>query len=241
MYMVTFITFGNINYMNSLKRIRNEAKNMKIFDNILTLNERDLENRCPIFWDSHKDFILKNPRGYGYWLWKPFIILKTLESMNDNDILLYSDAGCSFNKSGLPRMYNYLNIVKNNSSGVLSFQLQHNIKNYTKMDLLDYLGMNNTETLNSKMLVGGIIFFRKCENTIKLVNEWYKISCNYHLIDDTKSILTNDISFIEHRHDQSVLSLLIKKYGANILSDETYFNYFNIKGKNYPIWATRLK
>ncbi len=31
------------------------------------------------FWKKHGTFIESNPRGYGYWLWKPFIIKETLQ------------------------------------------------------------------------------------------------------------------------------------------------------------------
>ena len=48
----------------------------------------------PEFWNNHSEFILANKRGYGYWLWKPYLIMKTLEQMNDNDILVYADCGC---------------------------------------------------------------------------------------------------------------------------------------------------
>ena len=40
-----------------------------------------------------KIMITKNPRGYGYWLWKSYIIKKTIEKMSDDDILLYLDCG----------------------------------------------------------------------------------------------------------------------------------------------------
>jgi hypothetical protein len=47
---------------------------------------------------------------------------------------------------------------------------------------------------------------------MNFVNEWYILGCNYHLIDDTNSITDNDSEFVDHRHDQSIFSLLIKKY-----------------------------
>jgi hypothetical protein len=238
---IYFITFGSQLFSNSIKRIYNEANSFRFFDNMLLLNEIDLENRYPLFWNSHKEFVLNNKRLYGYAIWKSFIILKTLESIEENSILLYADSGCTLNSNGLNRMNDYLNIVRNSKNGILSFELPFLEKQYTKMDLFEYMNLNNNEFKSSKQILGGIIFFRKCEKTIKFVKEWYEISCNYHLIDDSPSILPNDEIFIEHRHDQSVFSLLAKKYGTEILPDETYFNDFNTDGMNYPIWATRLR
>ena len=29
--------------------------------------------------------------GAGYWVWKPYIVLKTLLAMNDDDVMFYND------------------------------------------------------------------------------------------------------------------------------------------------------
>ena len=34
-----------------------------------------------------------NLQGAGFWVWKPFIILKELEHLEEGDYLLYTDAG----------------------------------------------------------------------------------------------------------------------------------------------------
>ena len=46
----------------------------------------------------------------------------------------------------------------------------------------------------------------------------------------------------QHRHDQSIMSLLYKHMeGDLIIDDETYFGegFESIKAKKYPFWATR--
>ena len=30
------------------------------------------------FWEKHQQFIKRNPRGWGCWIWKPYIIKKLL-------------------------------------------------------------------------------------------------------------------------------------------------------------------
>jgi hypothetical protein len=239
--MKFFLTFGNIFFKNSLKRIYKEAQNFNVFDIIQILDNKILEERAPIFWNKHKDFILSNPRGYGFWLWKPFIILKTLENMKENDLLVYVDAGCTLNLNGFNRLNDYFTIVEKSISGILTFESFFLEKQYTKMDLFNFINLNDYNLLNSKQIIATAIIFRKCTNSVNFVKEWYEICCNYNLINDSNSIFKNDISFIEHRHDQSVFSLLAKKYKLEVLPDETYFENFNINGKNYPIWSTRLK
>ena len=58
------------------------------------------------------------------------------------------------------------------------------------------------------------------------MKEYYEIgSQNYHFIDDSPSIYINFSCFVEHRHDQSIFSLLTKKYNLfseYSLNDEGY-------------------
>ena len=87
----------------------------------------------------------------------------------------------------------------------------------------------NVDIFNSIMHQATFIILIKNNRTTEFIKEWYSIMCNYHLIDDTPSELKNDASFIEHRHDQSVFSLLIKtKYPDfneknNVIRDTTPF------------------
>ena len=97
--------------------------------------------------------------------------------------------------------------------------------------------------MNSKQFVGGVFVLRKCKHTENILNKYIQYTSNYHFIDDSPSIIPNDPQFIEHRHDQSVLSLLSKIYGSEIINDETYTTTDYDKDGNYyyPIKATRLK
>jgi hypothetical protein len=43
-----------------------------------------------------------------------------------------------------------------------------------------------------------------------------------------------------HRHDQSVLSILVQQMdGITLIPDESYFKNFLRDGASYPIWAVR--
>ena len=234
-----FITFGGPSkkYHYAVNRIKKEAENLDIYDRIIGYTEKDLKENKK-FWDKHGIFLESNPRGYGFWLWKSFLIKKTLKEMENNDILVYVDAGCTLNKNGNKRLLEYFDIVINSNLAILSFELEYDEKSYTKMDILQEL--NAFELMDTKQLVGGIFIIRKCERTVNLVKEWYKLCSNYHLISDEPSKIPNEPEFIENRHDQSIFSLLRKKRGTEILSDETYFYPdWEFYGKNYPIWAYR--
>jgi hypothetical protein len=186
--------------------------------------------------DAHKDFINLNKRGFGYWLWKPYLVLHTLHNINDDDIIIYADAGCEFNKKYKNRLMDYIDIVNNSDYGILSFQMQYEEKVWTKMDTaLAIYKPTDFHLLNTGQLYGGIFLLRKCPHSLFLVKLWYELSCNYHLIDDSPSVAPNNKTFIEHRHDQSIFSLLRKKYGTSILPNETCEYY------RRPITSSRNK
>ena len=79
-------SFGNLDLYPSAIRLKKQAESFNIFDEIFIYNEYNL----PYDEKFERAFRSKliPSRGFGYWCWKPFILLKTLESMNNNDILL---------------------------------------------------------------------------------------------------------------------------------------------------------
>jgi hypothetical protein len=172
----------------------------------------------PEFWTNHETFFNNNRRGYGYWLWKIYIIKKTIEKMADNDILLYLDSGCELGLDRKDELLECINIVKNYKIvGTKAIGCGPE-KCWNKMDLIEKLGMNKHEYLDTPQRQAGANLFLVCKETRDLVNEWYEIGSDYHNIDDSPSILPNFGCFKEHRHDQSIFSLLTKKY--NIFSEK---------------------
>lgn len=225
---IYLLTFGNTSYYGALKRIRNQAQQMGIFDSIITKKDTDLSKE---FLAKHNDFIQKNKRGFGYWIWKSHINLELLNTIEDGDVVVYVDAGCELNNAYRDRLYEYIDIVKQSDKGILSFDLGLPEKTWTKMDIFSQL--EAFDQLDSTQLLATVFIYKKTERTVKLFQEYAELSTVYHLIDDSPSILPNDPSFKENRHDQSILSILRKKYGTEILPDETYGT------KNTPIIAAR--
>ena len=212
-----FITFGggDNNYIDAGNRLINQAKSLELFDTVKLFTDEDLK-QDEYFWNKHHNFIQNNRRGYGYWLWKPYIINKTLKNMKDGDILLYSDCGCEIKKSKKNEFNIFFEIVKKDYI-ISTYSCPE--KDWNKMDLILKLNMLIDKELNDPMQHHATtIMFLVNNETKHLVNEWYNLACDYHNIDDTPSISQNLSCFKEHRHDQSIFSLLTKKY--NIYSNK---------------------
>ena len=216
---VTFLTFGNDRFKKSLQRIQEEARKLP-FDNIIGYNETHLKNISE-FWDRNSTFVESNQRGYGYWLWKAFLTWHTLRSMKEGDVLVYADAGCTIHPH-VEEFKEDIHKVRNSKSGVISWALGHVEKTWSKMDLIDHL--NAQQFIHDHQLHATFFMLRCSKETVALTKRWYEIGCNHKMIDDSPSKLRNDPTFREHRHDQSIFSLLRKIHGSDIYRKNRYID-----------------
>lgn len=235
-----FITFGGptINYHKSVERICKQAQTLDFFDNIYSFTEVDLQFDID-FWGKHKSFIESNHRGYGYWIWKSYLIKQQLDKLNDNDILIYADAGCHLNAGGKERLNEYIHLLQNNENdyGILAFQTIFQEYQYTKRKIFEFFdGVDVNDSIHNQATV---ILIRKNRHSIAVIHEWSDICLNHcELIND--EICNESELFIENRHDQSIFSMVINKYGSIKLSDETWFyNNWQEGGAKFPFLAMR--
>jgi hypothetical protein len=205
---------------------------MDVYDSIVGACEDDL---CAEFREHFMDRLLKHTRGFGYMCWKPQIVLQILEEMAWDDTLHWLDAGCHLNPRGRWRLKEYFSLVDAAPSGVLGFQNvppgppldsdsrefpDHSDRRWTKGDLLDRLGVRDRPDILESQNIGTTTFLiRKCPQSLKFVREWLAIPWeSFSFIDDTPSVAPNLADFVEHRHDQSIFSLLGKLYGIDTIS-----------------------
>ena len=241
---VHFITFGDTisRYNNSRIRIINEAKNLNYFDTITGYSEKSSE--LLDFFNEHKEFVYSNKRGFGYWIWKFKIILETFKKINMNDIVVYLDSGCIFNKDHISRLKEYVELTTLND--LLAFKLPEMYKEYiwTKGDILKEFYCDK-DCYDTNQIMDGIIMSRKCPRMINFFTTLlkYSISNNYNFINDSHSISPNIQGFNENRHDQSIFSVAIKTILKNkvaLLENEVDPHCPPIFGNLFPILAKRM-
>lgn len=239
---IYFLTFGDsVKYSGALQRCEKQAKEFGIFSDVYAADEIDLKENFSVFWEKHKDFMLSNKRGFGYWIWKSYLISELLENIPKESVVFYMDSGCQLNLNGMHRFKEYYEYAM--ESGGLAFRLKHPELEWTKSDTYYRVFKKLGNDLDQTQCVGGINFFKNVTETVEFVKEWQKICCedNYHYIDDSPSDMENHPIFKEHRHDQSIFSLLVKKHNYfHVVEDETYWEPdWHGRGLKYPIWATR--
>ena len=238
-----FISYGDNNFIQSRKRIQQEATNMG-FNNVNVYSPQDISES---FRAQTMPFI-SYPRGGGYWLWKSFLLKQTFDKMKLDDICVYADAGCHINIHGKQRLQEYYDIVNSDESGIISFHLGDlQEEMYTNEKVFEHfnISINNTKIRKSSQYIATILIIRKCKSTIDLINNYYNIAVTCpDLFSDVHNSYKPNAVFRDHRHDQSIFSILRKQYGSVVLPDETYngdnaLNWHALK--HIPILATRIK
>lgn len=211
--MIYFLTFGagKQAYIDAAKRLCSEAEKTGLFHKVFNVGESNLRNDR-VFWGKHGRFIEENSRGFGYWIWKPYIISYVLDRIADGDMLIYADAGCEFDMryvSNIPRLSGILERKK-----ILGVLGPSNDVTHSKASVCNFLGLIGQPTKRLGHIQAGIIYMRKCEETVRFINKWYdKCALDPHMIDDSPSPVPNSPDFKEHRHDQSVFNILLKLEG----------------------------
>jgi len=198
------------------------------------------------FKEKYKD-ILSMSRGGGYWIWKLNIIKDAINNINDNEYLIYLDAGSTINKHGKKRFFEYIDKLENSDSdyGILSFQMHHNEYKYTTKEIFNYFDVNSdSDIFKSGQYMATALIMKKNKHLINLLKVYEKcLYDNQLLITDKYNNENQHKNFKGNRHDQSLFSIIRKIYGSEvIMGDETWVPPFGkFKSMKYPFWGTRLR
>jgi len=209
--MKRFFTFGaGSKYIEATDRLVNQATKTDMFDEIVSYTDTDLKSMAE-FWDRHGEFVLSNTRMYGYGIWKPYLVMKELEGLVDGDILFYADSGCEFDLECENPKEEFDKIIVNLKEHKFIATLSNWDTCMNKMDTVCRLEMENHPEFLTEQIQATTFVMEKCDRTTAFVKEWYELCCSYHLINDVASVIPNRPDYDDHRHEQSVMSLLIKK------------------------------
>ena len=237
---IYFLTYGDSKYNISKKHLSGLAKHSNFFDEVVSLGPRNLDNEFKL---KYKD-ILSHKRGSGYWIWKYKIIQDLLNVIDHGDIIVYCDAGASLNYKAKERFNEYIEILKYSNFCNLRMECEEQFKekDFTTEQLFNYFDINiESEIALSTQLQAGHMFFKKNKESIEYFKEYERLlEKDSKLITDYYSSFKQAQNFIENRHDQSIFSLMSKKYGSEIIKNETEFRLRPLEQYDYPFLSVRV-
>lgn len=206
------LCYANKGYLKNQKRLVASACKFGI-EKIDAYTEKDLKKTS--FYKENGE-ILRQKRGGGYWLWKPYYILETLKHMKDGDILVYSDSGIEIIAPVDP----LVRICQEKNIAI--FSVGHYLNNvWTKRDCFVLTGCDSERYWKGRQYMAGFLLFKNTKESREFVAEWLVFAQNKHILTDVPNTcgLPNLPEFVEHRHDQAILSLLAEKYGIEMFRD----------------------
>ena len=181
------------------------------------------------FAAKHQD-ILQLKRGYGYWLWKPFIILHALEQIDEGDFLVYHDVGRP-QRQDPTRGYT----LERDISPLVRWAERHDgiypgvlmphhgkQKHWTKRDCFVLMDCDSECFWETPQVQATYNIWKNTSSVRAFVKQWLAFCCDPRILTDKDNTQgkTNFSGFREHRHDQSVLTNLcirdqLAVYGAD--------------------------
>ena len=180
-------------------------------DEVLTYKEKEFR-KTSFYKDNGA--ILDCEIGTGYFLWKPYIILDAMKKINFGDFLVYSDSGIEIVKD-----LSVLFDICPRQDGVMFFANRDNLNSvWTKRDCFVFMKCDSEEFWNAVQVMGGFQVYVKNNKSIAFLEEWLTYAKDPRIITDQPNVcgLSNLPGFKAHRHEQSILSILITKYKLEI-------------------------
>ena len=148
--------------------------------------------------------------------------------------MIYTDAAMIFMNSS----HKYIDFLEKNNASMWMNKLTLKERTFTKRDAFILMGVDTKFYRDTNQYMAGIQIYKKSDFTVKFIKEWLFYCQDQRIITDDQNTLgkPNYEGFIENRHDQTVLSLLIKKYGeANAGSqNNTKLYYKQVKSIIMP-------
>lgn len=181
-------------------------------DNVIAASPASLSEE---FKEFNKE-VLSAERGAGYWVWKAYIIYKTMlcDFVNDGDIIFYSDAGIEI-------VGDLHSITDNMQEDIFLFSGRFPHHEWCKMDVINSInyftettyGELRSEYFDKLQIQASNMFIRVNNKSRAFIKEWLLYCQMPGFIDDSPSGEYNSDTFQEHRHDQAILMCLAIKYG----------------------------
>lgn len=196
------ITYGDDLYINSSRRLKEQAEKLKIFDEIIIYSPKDL----PAEIKASKLF--KYKRGGGYWIWKPWVIYDALSRLKEDDILVYSDSGNEvFYDKEWFRWFEMLDKKYN----AIFFQYGGIMKKWTRGNLLSFFD-ELSHLKDYYQIQASLILIKR--GACDVIEKWMNLMLLHpeFILDVEQHEFEHEMScFIENRHDQAALSCVVYK------------------------------
>jgi hypothetical protein len=144
---------------------------------------------------SLRSYAAQNPRGYGYWVWKPYLIRYMISLLDGADRLFWMDAA----------MLPFASLKRLQFSGVyIQKNIFHDPREWCNARPFDSLPVGRQFFRDGAVPDASLIAFEVEASACRLIDRWCDLCLRHDLLADEVSGHHHP-RFIDHRHDQSIL------------------------------------
>ncbi len=171
--------------------------------------------------EEHKKIMENSKERFAkYGLWRPYLIQDALKKIEAGDYLFYLDSGAFFIKS----VELLIREMKRDKQYIMCFDIPTLERQWTKRDVFVYMKADIPSITNTPQRMSGMFLVKKCKKSVEFFDKFVDIAEKMpSLFTDGENKLgfDNYPEYIENRHNQSVFSILTKKYGISAYHDPT--------------------
>ena len=208
------VTYADGLYKKAQRLCIYSGKKIAKFDAAFEFGPNDIDYD---FRKENKE-ILSYRRGNGLWLWKPYFILKALNKIQNGDILFYADSGVLFIRN-FKKIFAQIESVEIWVTELPLLEYQ-----FTKNEVIERLDAADIEI--TRQISASFIGIKKNERTVRFIENWLELCKDKKLLSPDISADKERKDFIQHREDQSILSLLCKKNGIRAYGDISEYGIY---------------
>jgi hypothetical protein len=172
---------------------------------------------------AHPDIALAK-RGAGFWLWKPHIIADLIERIGPDDTVVYHDSGWGSGYRFTRDVAPLIDWVRASPHGFLPgcyIPEYGPNRRWTKRDCFVYMGCDEALYWNHPQIQATFSIWRRTDETRSFLSEWFRHASDARILTDSPNAcgLPNLDGFVDHRHDQSILTNLVLKHRIPCFGD----------------------
>ena len=174
--------------------------------------------------------LMSSTVGGGYWLWKPYMIVKELATLDDGDVLIYVDNRLAFVEDPVCLIEPLLQlddlVIFRNKPNEAAYPVVNELTGRSRFRPFQRLVTGNTSFIKRDVIEkhglkgdprkiyapwAGVMVLRKSPRSVAIANEWLQLCFDYHDLSGEASVLPEHYKVL-HRNDQSMLSIVMQRH-----------------------------
>lgn len=222
------LTFSSGGYSKPDRFLR-QAHESKFFKSISVFSNKEIR---PLILSRPLHFFIWRNRGFGFYLWKPRVILKRLRELQENEILVYLDQGFHIQPSGSKTLWAYLNRIETSGSwiGVFSAGDNYRPEFFVRKQPVRRYHPTFYESGFGEYVYAGILIIKNTERARHAIRDWQKMCETTPLWAPIPFRLLQRREFIGQDGDNGYLPVVLDKWGGYLKFDPQEVNLFNSEG-----------